>query len=34
MELNPETCKHQPVYFGAVNINIDKRTIASVKKNS
>jgi hypothetical protein len=30
MEINPETCKHQPVYFGAVNINVDERTIGSV----
>ena len=30
MEINPETCKHQPVYFGVVNINIDERTIGSV----
>lgn len=25
-----ESCKHQPVYFGVVNINIDQRTIGSV----
>ena len=25
-----ESCKHQPVYFGVVNINIDERTIGSV----
>ena len=25
-----ETCKHQPVYFGVVNINIEERTIGSV----
>jgi len=30
MEINPETCKHQPVYFGAVNINIDERTVGTV----
>ncbi len=30
MEINTETCKHQPVYFGAVNINIDERTIGTV----
>ncbi len=30
MEINPETCKHQPVYFGAVNININERTIGTV----
>ena len=30
MENNTETCKHQPVYFGAVNINVDERTIGTV----
>ena len=30
MEINSETCKHQPVYFGAVNINLNERTIGSV----
>ena len=25
-----ESCNHQPVYFGVVNINIDERTIGSV----
>lgn len=30
MEVNSQTCKHQPVYFGAVNINIDEKTIGSV----
>lgn len=25
-----ESCKHQPVYFGAVNINLNERTIGSV----
>ena len=30
MNIDTETCKHQPVYFGAVNINIDERTIGSV----
>ncbi len=30
MEIAPETCKHQPVYFGVVNINVDERTIGSV----
>lgn len=25
-----ETCSHQPVYFAAVNININERTIGSV----
>jgi len=28
--MDTETCKHQPVYFGVVNINIDERTIGSV----
>ena len=30
MSIDTETCKHQPVYFGVVNINIDERTIGSV----
>ena len=30
MTVDPESCKHQPVYFGVVNINIDERTIGSV----
>ena len=30
MKNNQEDCKHQPVYFGAVNINIDERTIGTV----
>ena len=30
MTLDPQKCKHQPVYFGVVNINIDERTIGSV----
>ncbi len=30
MNIDTETCKHQPVYFGAVNVNIDERTIGSV----
>ena len=30
MSPNSETCKHQPVYFGAVNINLNERTIGSV----
>ena len=25
-----ESCDHQPVYFGVININIDERTIGSV----
>ena len=28
--MDEESCKHQPVYFGVVNINIDERTIGSV----
>ena len=28
--MESETCNHQPVYFGVVNINIDERTIGSV----
>lgn len=30
MTLDTESCKHQPVYFGVVNINIAERTIGSV----
>ena len=30
MEIDPESCKHQPVYYGVVNINVDERTIGSV----
>ncbi len=30
MSIDTETCKHQPVYFGVVNINIDEKTIGSV----
>ena len=30
MSIDIETCKHQPVYYGVVNINIDERTIGSV----
>jgi len=30
VDINSETCKHQPVYFGAVNINLNERTIGSV----
>ena len=25
-----DSCSHQPVYFGVININIDERTIGSV----
>lgn len=30
MSIDTESCNHQPVYFGVVNINIDERTIGSV----
>ena len=30
MTIDTESCKHQPVYFGVVNINIDEHTIGSV----
>jgi len=30
LSVETETCKHQPVYFGVVNINLDERTIGSV----
>lgn len=30
MNIDTETCKHQPVYFGVININIDEKTIGSV----
>ncbi|MFQ5440841.1 MAG: hypothetical protein ACE5DL_05200 [Nitrosopumilaceae archaeon] len=30
MSINTESCKHQPVYLGVVNINIDEKTIGSV----
>jgi peroxiredoxin len=30
LNIDTETCKHQTVYFGVVNINIDERTIGSV----
>ncbi len=30
MEINSETCKHQPVYFAAVNIQLNERTIGTV----
>lgn len=30
MTLDTESCKHQPVYYGVVNININERTIGSV----
>lgn len=28
--MESETCNHQPVYFGVININIDERTIGSI----
>lgn len=28
--IDTESCNHQPVYFGVVNINIDEHTIGSV----
>ena len=30
LSVDTEICKHQPVYYGVVNINIDERTIGSV----
>lgn len=30
MQVDPESCSHQPVYFGVVNINAGERTIGSV----
>ena len=30
MSIDTESCKHQPVYFGVININIDEKTIGSV----
>ena len=30
MNVDTDTCKHQPVYFGVININIDERTVGSV----
>jgi ubiquitin C-terminal hydrolase len=30
MTVDTESCKHQPVYFGVININIDERTVGSV----
>ena len=28
--IDAETCKHQPVFYGVININIDEKTIGSV----
>ncbi len=30
MNIDTETCKHQPVYYGVINININEKTIGSV----
>lgn len=30
LSIDTETCKHQPVYFGVVNINTGEKTIGSV----
>lgn len=30
MSVNQETCKHQIVYFGVTNVNVNERTIGSV----
>ncbi len=30
MAADTESCSHQPVYYGVVNINIDERTVGSV----
>jgi hypothetical protein len=30
LSIDTDSCKHQPVYFGVVNINIDEKTIGSV----
>ena len=30
MSIDTEICKHQPVYFGVININVDEKTIGSV----
>ena len=30
MTVESETCNHQPIYFGVVNLNINVRTIGSV----
>ncbi len=27
---DPQTCSHQPVYFGVININMDEKTVGSV----
>ena len=30
MQIDTETCKHQPVYFGGVNINVDEHTVGTI----
>ncbi len=30
MSSDADSCKHQPVYYGVININIDERTIGSI----
>ncbi|MFQ6025616.1 MAG: hypothetical protein ACE5JT_03780 [Nitrosopumilaceae archaeon] len=30
MTVDPESCSHQPVFYGVININLDQRTIGSV----
>jgi hypothetical protein len=30
LSIDSDSCKHQPVYFGVININIDEKTIGSV----
>ena len=30
MSTESDTCKHQPIYFGVVNINSNERTIGSI----
>jgi len=30
MQIDTETCKHQPVYFGAININVDEHTVGTI----
>ena len=30
LSVDTDSCKHQPVYFGVTNINVDEKTIGSV----
>ena len=30
MSVDSESCSHQPVYFGVININLNQRTIGSI----